>query len=192
MLSGTCCRECFLVVAVRLRRWATASSSTRFSTVSRPAFLGETCLSASVPGRRSTTASLSGRGDVTGRPSSSASRWSSTKREFCSMLRLFARTKTRRAEKGDPQQRSGSFTWWILDENPCRRRYARAPAPHRDHTGAAARVHGRRTTPRARGRQSRDSGHRLRLRRDSQHDSAARYESSHLRQPHAQAQASPG
>lgn len=167
MLSGTCYRECFLAVAARLQRWAIGSSSTRFSTVSRRASLGGTCPSVSVHGRRSTTDSLYGRGGGTGKPFSSTSRWSSMRRAFCSMHPSFVRIRTHRAEKGDPQQCSGSFTWWILHKNPRGRRHARPAAPHRNHARATARVHGRRTTPRARGRQGGDRRHGVRLRRNS-------------------------
>jgi len=74
-----------------------------------------------------------------------------------------------RAEKGDHQQCAGSFSRWILHEDPRPRRHEGAAPTRPAHAGPAARVNRRRGDHRKpRAWQSLHSRHRLRLRRYSQ------------------------
>ena len=116
-----------------------------------------------VRGSRSSTGSRAGRSAASGNGSSRRSSWRSTKPDPSLMPRWYERTKLRRAEKGGPMQRTGSFSRRLLDQDPRDRRHEGQATLCPPHAGPAARSHrsGRLAAPRP--RRGLDRRHGLRL-----------------------------
>src|SRR5690606_8914109 len=120
------------------------------------------------PGRPSTTDSRIGHDEDTGGEISTPCSTRSTMKVSSSTLQSCEPTRILRAEKGDQQECIGSFSRWLLHEDPRPRRLERAPGPRRDHAGSTARLDGSRGNHRrTRLRGCVHSGHGIRLELDS-------------------------
>ena len=129
---------------------------------------------------------------ATGLQFSRRCRYESTTTESSSTLRSFEPTRTLRAEKGDHQQRTGSFSRWILDKGPCARRHERASAPRRAHARPATRVDRRGSDhQRARAGPSVHSRHGLRFERDPRAPEVPENQAGHPSAPHAEKETTP-
>jgi hypothetical protein len=177
--------------ADRDRSRTTGSSSTRSCIAARRESLGAIFPSGSAPGRAFSTGSTTGLVVGYGARSSRRCSSTSTRRGRSSMPPTFARTKTRRAEKGDPVQRSGPLSRRFFDQAPRPRRHRSPSALRLAHAGPAARVDRRGGAPRACAGQGVHSGRRLRRRPDRRCGSQQGHEARHLLQPHSKEEAPP-
>ena len=128
------------------------------------AFPGVTCPNDSARGSQPSIVSPTGPSEASGSTCSTLFKSRSTRLALSSMPRSFAPIRSHRVVKGDPGQRFGSFTRWLLDENPRRRRHAwqADPCPANPRTTTRGYRCGGTSGPRTGYRT--DRGHRLRLR----------------------------
>lgn len=173
-------------------RWRMIDASSMPScTAPRRASHGATYRSASGRGRACSTDSTTGRAATSGTSSSRLYSTRSTRQGRSSTPPTSARTKTRRAEGGDPVQCSGPLSRRFFYQAPCDRRHRRPAALRHDHPGAAARVDRRRGAPRLRGRARGHSRCWLRRRPHRLCSPPEGNEAGHLLQPNADEEAAP-
>lgn len=121
------------------RRPAIASSSMLCSTARTPACRGVTCPSASDRGSLSTNVSRTGLARATGLRSSASYKSTATSEARSSTAPSSVRTRTHRAEKGDPTKCSGPLSRRLFDQAPRARRHQGAATLRHDHAGPPTR-----------------------------------------------------